>query len=1191
MTQWISRINVKRAIPRLFAVAALLFFAHQVTAQEGTLLGTVSDPSGAVVANASVSIVNLETGLSSVVVSDGAGQYVAPDLAIGHYTIKVTASGFKAAEKTGVALQVGDRLRLDFALQVGAQTQTVTVEADALHLQTDSGEVSNMITGTDIAKLEMNGRSLVSMESMVPGAVSLQGSQQVPSSQGSDAAVEFNGQRVSHNLWLMDGGEAADRGGGGAPIVSPSLEAIAEARTMTSNYSPEYGLSSGGTITTTFKSGSRQFHGEGWEFFRNDYLDARNYFSTPGTKAPELRYNIFGANIGGPVSFHPNKSEPKTFFFYNQEWRRFVSGNGVIKQQVPITSAYQGNFAGVVDSKGVAIVPTTPCAFQISPTMQTAFAAASVPLSTSTTTDGVTTCNADKTFPGNTIPTALLDKNAQVLLTEGKIFPAPNNGVYFQLPVSEPNIITEELARVDHKFSDKWSVFGHWVSEQTQQGYATVMWSGDNVPTIGNTFGNPAYSAVVHSTYTINPNLVNETAFNYDSNQIHILPKAAFGAKLAAPSDYTFNRVFSGDVPGNVMPEIDLQKQTGAQYEANWSPWNNVAKDYSIRDDISWVKGAHQFKFGGAWGFFAKAQDAFAPKEGQFGFKGVYTGYDFADFLLGLANTYNESAVHNAGQWNNISPSLYFADNWRATPRLTLNLGLRWDGIPHTYDANKHSSNFYPNLYNPANAATYTSANALCSSASDPGCTAPSPGLVQGSGSILGNSKFYTNGIGIGGVTPGIPKGLANSQWNAWGPRLGFSYDVSGRGTTVVRGGMGIMYERIQGNDMYNGALNVPANAKVNFNNVLLSNPKTSAATGTTLTAPVVVASIQGIEADGYKLPTTAQFSAGIQHQFSAGTIFDLSYVGTLLRHQSDDRDINLPTPTATSDPTQSLQSLLAGLAVTGGNYNLDLPYKGYGPIAMYQNEANGIYNGIQASLHLNIHQDFQAQFGYTYSHAYDTSQSSGNGYDLDNVSNPYAGWKFDWGPSTFDRHQVAFLEYEWNLPFFRHSTDLASTLLGGWELAGTSTFQGGAPLNVTLGGTYGNNGLSNGTNRPNLAGTIQYPKSRSAAGLQWFNNGYVTSNPTFVAPDPGNWGNLRFNALRGPGSQNWNIAMHKIFRFTEHSNVELRAETFNVFNHPQFTGNGQQGGIGTNVNGGNFGLSTSSADPREFQLAGKINF
>jgi hypothetical protein len=1135
--------------------------------------------------NASVSIANIETGLSTVKISDGVGQYVAPGLPIGHYTIKVTGSGFKVLEKTGVSLQVGDRLRLDFVLPIGAQTQTVTVEADVLHLQTDTGEVSNMITGTDIDKLEMNGRSLVSMESMVPGAVSLQGSQQVPSSQGSDAAVEFNGQRVSHNLWLMDGGEAADRGGGGSPIVSPSLEAIAEARTMTSNYSPEYGLSSGGTISSTFKSGTRQFHGEAWEFFRNDYLDAKNYFN-PG-KPGELRYNIFGANIGGPVSFHPNRSEPKTFFFYNQEWRRFVNSNGVINQLVPMTSSYQGDFAAT------GLTPSTPCAFQISPTMQTAFANAGVPLSTSTTSAaGDTTCNGDQTFPNNAIPSSLLDKNAQVLLTEGKIFPAPNKGTtaadsYFNLPVAEPNIITEELARVDHKFNDKFSVFGHWVSEQTTQGYATVMWSGDNVPTVGNTFGNPAYSAVIHTTYTINPNLVNEAYFNYDSNQIHILPFGAQGSTLAAPKDYQFNRVFAGSVPGNVMPEIDLKKQTGTQYEANWSPWNNVAKDYSVHDDVSWVKGAHQFKFGGSWSFFTKSQDAFAPKEGQFGFNGSYTNYDFADFLLGLAQSYNESAVHDTGTWNAISPALYFGDNWRATPRLTVNLGLRWDGIPHTYEAHKLASNFYPNLYNNANAATYDNNGTICSGASDPGCSAASPALVNGSGSILGNSQFYTNGIGIGGVTSGIPRGLAKNQWNGWGPRLGFSYDVTGHGTTVVRGGVGVMYERVQGNDMYNGFLNVPNNAKVNFNNVLLDNPKTSVSTGSTLTAPIVVSSIQGIQADNYKLPTTTQFSAGIQHQLNAGTIVDVSYVGTLLRHQSDDRDINLPLPTA----TQSLQQVLAGLAVSSSNYNSFLPYKGYSGIEMYQNEANGQYNGLQASLHLNIHKDLQAQFGYTYSHAFDTGQSNSNGYDLDNVSNPYAGWKFDWGPSQFDRHQVAFLEYEWSMPFFRRSTGLASKILGGWELAGTSVFEGGAPLNVTLGGTYGSNGLQNGTNRPNQLTAISYPKVRSSKGMQWFSGGNGVNNPTFGAPSPGTWGNLPYDALRGPGSQNWNMALHKVFSFTEHSNIELRAEGFNIFNHPQWIANGNQGGIGTTVNGGNFGLITSAADPREFQLAGKIHF
>jgi len=1179
---------MKDAKHRFLLLALMLALTcASVLAQEATVVGTVTDPTGAVVSHAAINLTNLETGLSTSVTSDDAGLYVVPGLKIGHYTVKVTAAGFKAIEKTGVMLEVGDRLRLDFELQIGAQAQTVTVAADALHLQTDTAEVSNMITGTDIQKLEMNGRSLVSMEAMTPGAVSEQGDEQVPSSQGSDFAVEFNGQRISHNLWLMDGGEASDRGGGGGPIVSPSLEAVAEARTMTSNYSPEYGMSSGGTISTTFKSGTRQFHGEAWEFFRNDYLDARNFFDRVG-KPGELRYNIFGANVGGPVSFHPNRGEAKTFFFYNQEWRRFVNASGVINQQVPLPSAYQGNFAAT------GLTPSTPCAFQINPTLQANFAKAGVPLSTSTTANGVTTCNSDKTFPNNTIPSSLLDSNAQVLLTQGKIFPAPNNGNFFNLPVSEPNDITEELARVDHKFNDKFSVFGHWVSEQTQQGYATVMWSGDNVPTIGNTFGNPAYSAVIHSTYTINPNLVNETAFNYDSNQIHILPKAAFGAPLAAPSALQYSRVFGSAIPDSVMPEIDLKKQTGSQYEANWSPWNNVATDYSIRDDISWVKGEHQFKFGGSWAFFGKKQDAFAPVEGQFGFNGYYTGYDFADFLLGLAQSYNESALHQSGQWNNISPALYFSDNWRASSRLTLNLGLRWDGIPHTYEANHQTSNFYPNMYNKANAAIFDSGGNLCNSTdvanNDKNCKgAVSPGLTNGSGSVLSSYQFYTNGIGIGGVTPGVPKGLANNQWNGWGPRLGFSYDVSGRGTTVVRAGVGVMYERVQGNDMYNDALNVPANASINFNNVLLAAPKTSAQTGTALSAPVVVASIQGIEADNYKLPSTTQFSAGIQRQITSGTILDVAYVGTQLRHQSDDRDINLPTATA----TQSLQQVLAGLITSSSNYNLDLPYAGYSGIKMYQNEANGNYNSVQLDLHANVHQDLQLQFGYTYAHAYDTAQNNGNGFDLDNVSNPYEGWKYDWGPSIFDRHQVAFLEYEWAMPFFRHSSSaLTSHVLGGWELAGSSTFEGGAPINVTLGGNQGSNGLQNGTNRPNLNTAISYPRTLLPNGhIGWFSPGNGVNNPTFGTPAPGQWGNLQFDALRGPGRQNWNIALHKIFTFTEHSNIELRAETFNIFNHPQWAVNGNQGGIGNNVNGSNFGEITSAYDPREFQLAGKINF
>src|SRR6185437_2290020 len=362
----------------------------------------------------------------------------------------------------------------------------------------------------------------------------------------------------------------------------------------------------------------------------------------------------------------------------------------------------------------------------------------------------------------------------------------------FQGGNNSPTNVREEIARVDHTFNDKFSVFGHLISEQTAQTYGTTQWSGDNQPSVSDVFNNPSYSAVVHATYVISPTLLNEAAFNYNGNRIHIIPQGL----VAAPSAFTFNRLFTG--PNNLdrIPGINLGKSTGANYTANSNPWFNKADDFQFRDDVSWTKGAHQIKVGASWAIYKKGQDAFSTTQGSFTFNGGFTGNDFADYLLGLASGYSENGTQIHGQWNNDSYGAYIQDNWRATHRLTLNLGLRWDGMPHTFEANNLSSNFYPNLYNPADAATFDSNGHICSVNSNPVCAGgPSPGLGTSPNPILAGISFYENGIGIGGKN-GIPAGLVNNHWANFGPRIGFAYDLTGSGKTILRGGFGTMYER-----------------------------------------------------------------------------------------------------------------------------------------------------------------------------------------------------------------------------------------------------------------------------------------------------------------------------------------------------------------------------------------------------------
>jgi len=783
----------------------------------------------------------------------------------------------------------------------------------------------------------------------------------------------------------------------------------------------------------------------------------------------------------------------------------------------------------------------------------------------------------------------MLSPNAQALVNAG-IFPKPNatdpaGNPEFKGGANAPTDLREEIARIDHNFSPKFSVFGHFIAEQVTQGFAISQWSGDKVPTVGDTFGNPSYSAVVHTTYAISPTLLNEVAFNYNGNRINIIPYAASGlASLALPTGYnsTNSRLFSG--PNNLsrIPNIDLTGNDPNFEISSW-PWNNKADDYQIRDDVSWTHGAHQFKMGGSWALYKKVQDLFGQTQGGFTFDGTFTGNDVADLMLGDAKGYQELAVQDKGLWNNVSWAAYIQDNWRVNRRLTLNLGLRWDGVPHTYEANNRMGNFYPSLYNPADAATFNTSGTICGPTDNAASGCPggaSPGLGTSPNPILAGVPLYLNGIGIPGQN-GVPKGLVNNHWAAFGPRLGFGYDLLGDGKTVIRGGFGVMYERIQGNDMYNAGPNIPFSLQVNNTNVEMANPKLALANGNPVSQPINPAGITGLDINGYKLPVSYQYSIGVQRQINAKSVLSVSYVGNEGRHQNDYRNINLPDPSY-------LPQLINGVA--GSNYNTapGLPYYGFNSIKQSENEANTHYNGLQVDFNSQVGRDLNLRALYTLSRAVDPTTGGNGGGDLGTVSNPYAGWQYDNGLSGYNRTHIVGINFVYDIPLFRTSQNrLVKSVAGGWQISGIVTVESGLPINVTLGGGQGGNAVG-GTNRPNApTSSVSYPHTVA----QWFDPS------AFVGADPavGAWGTLGRNTLTGPGRDNWNISLFKSFVFSEArgSRLELRLETFNTWNHTQFNA------VSTSVtyNGAgvmqpsNFGQVTSAFDPRILQLGGKIYF
>jgi Carboxypeptidase regulatory-like domain len=1129
MRRGVNQLNSRRfhgSFVLLFGVAVLSTVMYgQETA---SIVGTVTDPSGAAIPHAQVLITNADTGIERSIEANDSGNYAAPELTIGHYNVKVSVPGFKTYEETGITLNVNDTVRVDAKLQIGTTQESITVQAETVQVQSDSNEISQTITAAQVADLATNGRNVIQLATLVPGAAASIPDFDSPVAQDQNRTISFNGQRPDHNNWIINGGEAYDRGGGGILIVSPSQDAIQEFKVMTSNYGADLGQSSGGMISMATKSGTKEFHGGAWEYVRNDAFDANTFFANLNRQSkPELRYNTFGFNLGGPV---PIGHEKKTFFFYNMEWRRLIQGGTINATSVP-AAARAGDFSSLATP---IHVPTTTDPAEITKLAQF----------------GLT---PGQNFPGNKIPAGLISTNALALLNAG-MFPAANaaNNLYYAVNNND-TFYREEAARVDHQFGSKLSLMASLIWDSGTQSQAPPLWAGGTYPTAGSVMSVPSWQGVIHVTHTISPTLLNEAAFNVNGNNITINDIGLY----KKPSGYTVPNFFSANV-ANKLPEVDIQSPYNITYTPGWWPWSNTWRSWQWKDDVSWSHGKHNFKFGGSYMYTHKNQQFQLNSGGKFIFNSAATGNAFADFLLGFASSYSEPASVSFVHISTNNYNFYGMDDWRVSNRLTLNLGLRWEGIPHAYDSEGDSSNFYPNLYNPAQAPLFLPSGALNTSG---------PGFSTVSGIPLSNVPFYLNGVGLAGRN-GIPKGLVDNHWDTFAPRIGFAYDLTGHQKTILRSGAGIFYERIGGNEEYNmGQNNVPFAYQSNPTQVYLDNPSRSYTTGQTAAVPYFPASITTVSQQ-YKIPTSAQWSFGIQQQLRDNAVLSVTYVGNQNYHQSEGININ---PLAQNDPHRlGVCGSTCGYTGTQLNANLYRPYLGWGAIAPMELGGNSNYNSLQVVVKVNAWKNLTVNSSYTWSHAFDII----DGEIFVNVNNPFnAHW--DYGPAGFDRRNISITSFIYNIPFFRNANNaLTRSLLGGWELSGIALFESGTPVSISngpdnlgLGGTTGN--------RANIVAPITYPGNR----LQWF------STSSFAQPGPLQWGTAARNDIVTPGRNNWNVAMYKAFQIKERLRFEFRAETFNTFNHAQFNS------LQTTLTSGNFGQLTGTYDPRTFQFGAKLLF
>jgi Carboxypeptidase regulatory-like domain len=1137
--------------------SALLAGAQEIT-------GLVTDPSGAVVANATITATHRETGTVRTTQSGQSGLYTFSGLEIGTYDLKATFTGFKTFSQPGLTLNVAQTLRANVTFSVGAESQTVTIEANALQVQSETNEISTLITGKQIEQLATNGRNVISLTTLGTGVSTTNPSFNGVTAQGSSFNLSFNGMRPDHNNWLIDGGEVYDRGSGGKLDVMPAPDVIAEFQILGSNYSPDYGIASGGTVTMVLKSGTHDFHGGLWEFNRNDAYDANNYFSKQADQPkPELRLNIYGGDIGGPVWIPHvyNKDRKKTFFFWSEEWRKFVQGaNPNAAQTIPASNfPVAGQDLSYTDysANGAAVLPLVPV------TLDTNKLAEYSALGLTAGQPFAHTCSS-ATACVSTIPHQLFDSNAVLFMGTGAI-PMPNapGNQYIASP-KQPTDVREDVVRIDHNINDKLHLMGHWIHDQMSQTIFPVMWSGDSYPTVGNVFANPSWASVINLSQVISPTLLNETALNVNGNTINITNAGIY----QQPAGWTAQGIFTGNNALNRLPSVAFSGVgPGTTYTTNYWPWHNSFLDYQIRDDLSWTRGKHSLKFGAGYMRMDKNQQQQADTQGDYTFNdGAYAKDSYVNFLLGFANSYTQLQAQETAHWVNNTYSAYALDNWHALPRLTLNLGLRYDALPHVYEKNNRTSNFLPSAFNPANAQVPRSDGTL-----DPSGV----GFSQPPGAPV---PFYLNGVVLAGQ--GIPRGLVQNSYGTIQPRVGFAYDLYGNGKTIIRSGFGMFFERVQGNDIYGTDVNPPFAYQPSVNAIYFSNPNQSSLNGATASSPTSPANFTSL-AYSYPNPGTIQFSLGVQQEVAPSVVASMQYVGVTGWHQNVERAVNtLPL----ADPGTGLFTEREAVAA-GANANFYRMFPGWGNITQTENTTNSSYHSFQTALRMEAKHGFSIQLAYTWSHEIDiqsgdltSSTLSGSGGQ---VSNPF-NLNYDRGSGLFDRRNIFNANYIYELPFFLHSTNAwERTLIGGWQISGVTVAESGVPINVN----YGTDtlGLGGGTtNRPNLVSHVGYPKKQ----LAWFNTSAFAAP---LAPWAGGagYGSAGKDAVVGPGLFNWNIAVFKEFRLTSHEGprFQFRAESYNTFNHTEFNN------VSTGFTSGNFGQVTSTYDPRVLQFGAKFLF
>jgi hypothetical protein len=1147
---------------RVMFVAIALFFGLTgiAVAQEitGSIVGTVKDANGGAVKGATVTITNNDTHLVvRTVTTNDDGDFTAPLLPVAFYDITVEATGFKKNLDQRVKLNVNERRTVDVVLQAGNIAETVTVTSEQLQVDTQTATASNVINGTQIVELSLNNRNWAQLITLSPGVTSNVADQLYvgttnASGQSNQMNFSVNGVRQSSNTYTVDGADTTDRGANLTVQTYPSVDAIREFVLLRGLYPAESGRSSGGQVNVITKSGSSKFHGDVYEFWRNDKLNANTFFSNrnkplgvdangKAIRAP-LRYHNFGGTFSGPIPI--SKLRKKTFFFFSEELRRVII-YPTLTSTVPSAAMRQGIF-----SQPVCIGPVAnPCG---------------------------TTLAAGTALPSNLI-SPLAAAYVQDIYTK---LPLPSDAAGNLLfPTRGVFNFRQELIRIDHQFSNKVSAYYRFENDTIPTIEPGGLFNGTSVaPFVATTKTNsPGRTHVGHVTWVQSPTTVWDIGASYSFGDV---PSVVTGLLnyTNSPDIVAKTPAFPFAVTRGRVPTISGNGFTAL---GTFGPYSDFSYNKSAFGTLSKVFGAHTTKFGFNFARIAKHENSIGGTN-----EGTYTSVSstptrptgtsttnqlWANFLLGNFQQFTQNQFDITADLRASTMEAFAQDEWRFRPNITVSYGMRFSRYGQPWDGNGRLTNFDPKHFDPSQAFQILGSAGTRIA----GTGNPFDGLIV-------NSQNAVAGMT---VSP-FGKAIARTP-NNFAPRFGIAWDPFKKGTTSVRAGYGLYYDQVSFNPWETiVSTNPPFQARAVINPTTLDNPLAG-----NPSVSLAVQDLYGIDTN-WKTPYVQHWSLDLQHQFGGKTLVSAGYFGSKGTHLTGLLDLNLLPPgfaltqtcrTNSTTPATFGPCQAPGFVFTSSTQQLILnqirPFRGYGAVRYLATAFDSNYHSLQIKAQRRFARSSQINLAYTWSRNMTDSQNefSTAPQDTYHLNNEYSR-------AVFDRRHVLSVNYIYELPFHRNQTGAVGKLLGGWQISGITTHYTGLGFSPATSSNdpagLGLLGSSPSGARPdfNCDPNVNAPHLVT----QWFNTACFANPPAGV----NRVGNAGRNTILGPPTTRFDATLSKRIRFSESKSLQLRWEVFNIFNHTNFTTFSS-----TNITSGVYGQINNTRDPRTMQLGAKIIF